>query len=71
MKVFPADAANGAWIDLRITYDAARGLMEITRNGKVLGSWTDADPIKSGKDFSLGTCLTKAGFKEVQVRPLP
>ncbi len=71
MKVFPTDAANGAWIDLRITYDAAQGLLEITRNGKVLGSWTDPDPIKSGKDFSLGTCLTKAGFKEVQVRPLP
>ena len=71
MKVFPTDAANGGWIDLRITYDATKGLIEITRNGKVLGSWTDADPIKSGTDFSLGTCLTKAGFKDLLVRPLP
>lgn len=71
MKSFPTDAANGQWIDLRIVYDAGTGLMEITRNGRVLGTWTDPEPLKTGKDFSLGTCLTKGGFKEVQVRPLP
>ena len=71
MKTFPAEPANGAWIDLRITYDAAKGVIEITRNGRVLGSWTDPDPIKTGKDFSIGTCLTKAAFKDIQVRPLP
>jgi hypothetical protein len=68
MKKFLADPINGQWIDLRITYDATTGLIEVTRNGKVLGSWTDPEPIKAGKDFSLGTCLTKAAFKDVQVR---
>jgi len=71
MKAFPTDAANGQWIDLRILYDAGTGLMEISRNGRVLGTWSDPEPLKTGKDFSLGTCLTKGGFKEVLVRPLP
>ena len=71
MKTFPTETANGQWIDLRITYDATTGVIEITRNGRVLGSWKDPDPIKTGKDFSLGTCLTKATFKDVQVGPLP
>lgn len=71
VKTFPAEPANGVWIDLRITYDAATGVIEVTRNGKVLGSWTDPDPIKTGKDFSIGTCLTKAVFKDIQVRSLP
>ena len=66
-----AVATDGTWIDLRITYDAAKGVIEITRNGRVLGSWTDPDPIKTGKDFSIGTCLTKAAFKDIHVRPLP
>ncbi len=71
MKTLPTESANGQWIDLRITYDAATGVIEITRNGRVLGSWKDPEPIKTGKDFSLGTCLTRAGFKDLQVRPLP
>lgn len=71
MKALLSDPTNGQWIDLRITYDAGTGVIEITRNGKVLGSWTDPDPIKTGKDFSIGTCLTKAAFKEITVRPLP
>ncbi|MCE9612374.1 MAG: hypothetical protein K8R23_19415 [Chthoniobacter sp.] len=71
MKAFPADASNGQWIDLRILYDGGSGLMEISRNGRVLGSWSDPEPLKTGKDFSVGTCLTKGGFKDVQVRPLP
>ncbi len=71
MKKFSADPINGQWIDLRITYDAGTGVIEVTRNGKVLGNWTDPDPLKNGKDFSIGTCLTKAAFKDVQVRPLP
>jgi len=71
MKSLVSDPVNGQWIDLRITYDAGTGVIEITRNGKVIGSWTDPDPIRTGKDFSIGTCLTKAAFKEITVRPLP
>lgn len=71
MKKFPVEPINGQWIDLRITYDTGTGIIEVSRNGKMLGAWTDPDPIKTGKDFSLGTCLTKAVFKDVQVRPLP
>lgn len=71
MKTFPTESANGQWIDTRITYDAATGVIEITRNGRVLGSWKDPEPIRTGKDFSLGTCLTRAAFKDLQVRPLP
>lgn len=71
MKKFVVDPINGQWIDLRITYDAGTGVIEVTRNGKVVGSWTDPDPIKTGKDVSLGTCLTKAAFRDVQVRSWP
>ncbi len=71
MKTFPAEAANGVWIDLRIICDTGTGVIEVTRNGRVVGSWTDPDPIKTGKDFSIGTCLTKAAFKDIQVRSLP
>ncbi len=71
MKKLASTPVNGQWIDLRITYDSTSGVVEITRNGKVLGSWTDPEPITSGKDFSLGTCMTKAGFKEIEVHPMP
>ena len=71
MKKLASTPVNGQWIDLRITYDSTSGVVEITRNGKVLGSWTDPAPITSGKDFSLGTCMTKAGFKEIEVHPMP
>ena len=71
VATFPADPMNGQWIDLLITYDAGTGVIDVTRNGKPLGSWKDPDPIKTGKDFSIGTCLTKAAFKDVAVRSLP
>ena len=38
---------------------------------KVPGSWTDPEPLKTGRDFSIGTCMTKASFKDIAVRPLP
>ncbi len=71
MKKLASTPVNGQWIDLFITYDSGTGILEITRNGKSLGSWTDPDPIKEGKDFSIGTCMTKAGFKEIQVSQAP
>jgi hypothetical protein len=71
MKKLPSTAVNGQWMDLRITYDSTTGVIAITRNGTALGSWTDPEPIKEGRDFSLGTCMTKASFKEIEVRPLP
>ena len=71
VKKFDCPPVNGQWIDFRATYDSATGVIEITRNGKVLGSWTDPEPLKTGKDFSIGTCMTKASFKDIEVRPLP
>lgn len=71
VKKLESTPVNGQWIDFRATYDSATGVIEITRNGKVLGSWTDPEPLKTGKDFSIGTCMTKASFKEIEVRPLP
>ena len=71
MKKLPSTPVSGQWIDFRATYDTATGVIEITRNGKVLGSWTDPEPLKTGKDFSIGTCMTRASFKEMEVRPLP
>jgi len=70
-KTFPVQGISGQWIDLRITYDPATGELAVERNGKPVGSWTDPAPIKTGKDFSLGTCMTKASFKDITVRPLP
>lgn len=70
VKSFTVDPANGQWIDLRILYDAGTGLIEITRNGRVLGSWNDPEPIKTGADFSLGTCRTVASFKDLIVRAI-
>jgi hypothetical protein len=67
MKKLASSPVNGQWIDLLITFDSDTGNLEVTRNGKVLGSWTDPDPIKEGKDFSIGTCMTKAGFRDIQV----
>ena len=71
MKKFDCPPAGGQWIDFRATYDSATGTIEITRNGKVLGSWTDPEPLKTGRDFSIGTCMTRASFKDIEVRPLP
>ncbi len=71
MKKLPSTPVSGQWIDFRATYDSATGVIEITRNGKVLGSWTDPEPLKTGKDFSIGTCMTRASFKDIEVRPLP
>ncbi len=70
VKKLASTPVNGQWIDLLITYDANTGVVEITRNGASLGSWTDPDPIKTGKDFSIGTCMTKASFKDIEVRQL-
>ena len=71
VKKLESTPVNGQWIDFRATYDPATGIIEITRNGKVLGSWTDPEPLKTGKDFSIGTCMTHASFKEIEVHPLP
>ena len=71
MKKFDCPPAGGQWIDFRATYDAETGTVEITRNGKVLGSWTDPSPLKDGKHFSIGTYMTHASFKDMEVHPLP
>ena len=71
MKKFDCPPAGGQWIDFRATYDADTGTVEITRNGKVLGSWTDPSPLKEGKHFSIGTYMTHASFKDLEVHPLP
>ena len=71
MKKFDVPSAGGQWIDFRATYDTATGTVEITRNGKVLGTWTDPDPLKTGRDVSIGTYMTHASFKDLEVRPLP
>jgi hypothetical protein len=71
MKKFPSTPVNGQWIDLRIVYDTASGTIDLTRNGQAIGSWTDPDPIKTGKDYSIGTCMTKASFRDIEVRALP
>ena len=71
MKKFDVPAAGGQWIDFRAIYDTATGTVEITRNGKVLGTWTDPDPLKTGRDVSIGTYMTHASFKDLEVRPLP
>ena len=71
VKKLESTPVNGQWIDFRATYDTATGTVEITRNGKVLGTWTDPEPLKTGKDFSIGTCMTRASFKDMEVRPLP
>ena len=71
VKKLESTPVNGQWIDFRATYDSATGTIEITRNGKVLGSWTDPEPLKTGRDFSIGTCMTRASFKDIEVRPLP
>ena len=71
MKKFDCPPAGGQWIDLRATYEADTGTVEITRNGKVLGSWTDPSPLKDGKQFSIGTYMTHASFKDLEVHPLP
>jgi len=71
MKKFDVPAAGGQWIDFRATYDTATGTVEITRNGKVLGSWTDPEPLTTGRDVSIGTYMTLASFKEIEVHPLP
>ena len=67
---FPVDGISGQWIDLRITYDADTGKITVERNGKPVGEWTDPEPIKTGKDFSVGTCMAKASFKDMLVQPL-
>ena len=67
---FPVAGISGQWIDLRITYDADSGKIAVERNGKPVGEWTDPEPMKTGKDFSIGTCLTKASFKDMLVQPL-
>ncbi len=71
MRKFDCPPAGGQWIDFRATYDAGTGTVEITRNGKVLGSWTDPSPLKEGKHFSIGTYMTRANFKDMEVHPLP
>jgi hypothetical protein len=53
MQKLESSPVNGQWIDLQITFDTESGVLAVERNGKALGSWTDPDPIKSGKDFSL------------------
>ncbi len=71
MKKFDVPSAGGQWVDFRATYDSATGTVEVTRNGKVLGSWTDPSPLKDGKHFSIGTYMTHASFKDIEVHPLP
>ncbi len=70
-KSWPVPGVSGQWIDLRIVYDPATGELAVERNGKPVGAWTDPDPIKAGKAFSIGTCMTKASFKDISVRSLP
>ena len=71
MKKFDVPPAGGQWIDFRATYDTATGTVEITRNGKVLGTWTDPEPLKTGRDVSIGTYMTHASFKDLEVRQMP
>ena len=66
----PVDRVVNQWIDLVIVYDANIGRMNITRNGKLVGTCTDPDPIKEGKDFSIGTCRTPGEYKDIQIRSL-
>ena len=68
-KSFPVPGVSGQWIDLRITYDPATGELAIERDGRPIGSWVDPEPIKTGGDFSVGTCKSKASFKDIVVRP--
>ena len=70
-KLQPIDlVANNEWIDAVIVYDANTGKFDITRNGKFVGTCTDPDPIKEGKDFSIGTCATPGSYKDIQIRSL-
>jgi hypothetical protein len=70
-KLQPIDlVASDEWINAVIVYDANTGKFDITRDGKYVGTCTDPDPIKEGKDFSIGTCATPGSYKDIQIRSL-
>lgn len=62
----PAVSA-GETYDYKVVFNTRTGLMEIFRNGKLMGTYTDAAPFKSGSHISLRTNGTVAEFSGIKV----
>jgi hypothetical protein len=62
-------AANAAWQthSYGVFYDPATGRLQVSRDGVLLGSWTDATPLTTGTHLALRTDRTRVSFDDVAI----
>jgi N-acetyl-anhydromuramyl-L-alanine amidase AmpD len=54
----PVTTVKGQWYDIKIIYDRISGEIDVFRDDKLLGSYTDPSPLSTGKymGFRTGSC---------------
>lgn len=62
---FPVTAKVGDKFSYKVVFNTESGEMKIYRNDQLVGEWTDALPLKSGKYVSLRSNGTAAAFSDI------
>lgn len=57
----------GQWYDFKVIFDWTTGITDVFRNDTLLGSWTDAAPLTSGKYISFRSGNSKLSVDEIKV----
>jgi len=63
----PVPTVAGQWYDLKIIYDRITGIIDVYRDDKLLGTYTDPAPLANGKYISFRTGECNMSFDELKV----
>ncbi|OFY97595.1 MAG: hypothetical protein A2309_14645 [Bacteroidetes bacterium RIFOXYB2_FULL_35_7] len=67
MEEDPCVIDENNWFDCKVTYNPVNGIITAYLNNEPISSWTDPEPLKSGKYLSLRTGSCNALFDEFRV----